>query len=103
MELESSGSIHLNNILYVPSLKKNLLSISCLEDEGDKIAFIDGKVLVWGKSSSINDARVIEIRERTLYRLYTPLVQALVHLDASPSETWHRRCGHIHFKIFFHL
>jgi len=30
LELDSGGSIHLNNILYVPSLKKKLLSISCI-------------------------------------------------------------------------
>jgi len=39
LNLESGGSIHLNNILYVPTLKKNLLSISCLEDKGDKSYF----------------------------------------------------------------
>jgi len=61
LELESSGSIHLKNILYVLGLKKNLLSISCLEDKGDKIAFFNGKVWVWGKGSSINEARVIGI------------------------------------------
>lgn len=44
LELESGGSIHLNNILYVPGLKKNLLSIPCLEDKGDRVAFVDGKV-----------------------------------------------------------
>lgn len=49
LELEIGGSIHLNNILYVPSLKKKLLSISFLEDKGDRIAFVDGKVLIFGK------------------------------------------------------
>lgn len=99
MELESGVSIRLNNILYVPGLKKNILSISCLEDRGDRDVFVDGKVLVWGEGSSINEARVIGIREGTLYRLYTPLAQALVHLEVSPSELWHRRYGHLHYKI----
>jgi len=44
----SSHSVELgdNNILYVPGLKKNLLSISCLDDKGDMIGFVYGKVLV---------------------------------------------------------
>ena len=46
IELENGGNIHLNNILFVPSLHKNLLSISSLEDKGDRVAFIDGKFVV---------------------------------------------------------
>lgn len=37
LELENGGNIHLNNILFVPGLHKNLLSISCLKDNGDKL------------------------------------------------------------------
>lgn len=103
LELDLGGRIHLNNILYFLGLKNKLLSISCLEDKGDRIYFVDGKVLVWGKGSSINDARVIRICEGTLYRLYTPLAQALFHLDMSPFELWHRRYGNIHFNIFPYL
>lgn len=47
LKSENGAKLHLNNILYVPSLKKNLPSISCLEDKGDRVAFVDGKVLVW--------------------------------------------------------
>ena len=49
LKLENVAKLHLNNILYVPGLEKNLLSISCLEDKGDRFAFTDGKVLVLGK------------------------------------------------------
>ena len=86
LELENRGSVHLNNILFVPGLQKNLLSISCLEDKGDRVAFIDGKVVVWDKSSSIDNGQVIRIHEGRLYRLLTPLSQALVHIKVSPCE-----------------
>ena len=61
LELETRGRIHLNNILFVPGLKKNLLSIYYLEDKGNKLFFVDGKVLVWDKESSINEARIIVV------------------------------------------
>eukprot|EP00253_Pinus_taeda_P014589 PITA_14589 len=99
LELQSGGNIHLNNILYVAGLKKKLLSISCLEDKGNRVSFVDGKVLVWDKGSNINEARVIGVCKGTLYRLYTPLAQALFHLEVSPFELWHRRYGHLHYKI----
>lgn len=100
LKLESGGNIHLNNIVYVQGLKKKLLSISCLEDKGDKIAFIDGKVLVWGKGSSFNEARMIGIREGALCRIYNSLDQTPVHLEVSPFELWNGRYGHLHYKIF---
>ena len=58
---EDGSNIHLNNILFVPGLHKNLLSISSLEDKGDRVTFIDGKIVVWGKNSSIENARMIGI------------------------------------------
>ena len=46
LKMENGAKFHLNTILYVPGLKKNLLSISCLEDKGDRVSFVDEKVLV---------------------------------------------------------
>ena len=48
LKLKDGGKIHLNNILYVLGLKKNLLYIYCLEDKRDKIAFEDG-IFAWGR------------------------------------------------------
>jgi len=79
--------------------KKNLLSISCLEDKGDRVASVDGKVLAWGKDSSIDKARMIGISEESLYRVLTPFSQALVHMEINPIELWHRRYGHLHYKV----
>jgi len=53
IELENGRNVHLNNILFVLGLYKNLLSISSLEDNGDKVYLIDLKVVVQSKSSRI--------------------------------------------------
>jgi hypothetical protein len=34
------------DVLYVPGLKNNLLSISALDKKGFRVAFIDGEVLI---------------------------------------------------------
>jgi hypothetical protein len=86
---------HLSNVLYVPSLEKNLVSISCLEDKGNRIAFVDGKVLSWHKDSSIKNARVIRSREGNLYILLEQNEEALVHDEVNPNELWHIRYAHI--------
>ena len=49
----------MKEVLYVPGLKKKLLSISSLDKKGYKISFIDGQVLMWPKGKSIEDAVVI--------------------------------------------
>lgn len=86
IELELGDNVRLSNILYLLGLKKNLVSISCLEDKGDRVAFVDSKVLVWPKGFSIDSARVIRVREGRLYRLLKQPTQALVHNDINPCE-----------------
>ena len=41
---------------------------------------------------------IIGIQEGGLYRLKGKAEQALVHSSISPSELWHRRLAHIHYK-----
>jgi hypothetical protein len=45
-KLNSANSLKMKDVLYVPGLKKNLLSISALEKKGFRVSFIDGKVLM---------------------------------------------------------
>jgi hypothetical protein len=98
IKMKIGNYVHLRNVLYVPGLEKNLVSISCLEDKGNKIAFVDGKVLSWHKDSSIENARVIESREGNLYRLLEQNEEALVHDEVNPNELWHIRYTHINYQ-----
>jgi hypothetical protein len=98
VKLESGNHVHLSNVLYVPGLEKNLVSISCLEDKGNKIAFIDEKVLSLESDSSIEDGRVIGRREGNLYRLLERNEEALAHDEVNPNELWHRRYTHINYQ-----
>jgi hypothetical protein len=63
VKLKTCNIVHLSNVLYVHGLEKNLVSISCLEDKGNIIAFVDGKVLSWSRDSNIENARVIGTRD----------------------------------------
>ena len=52
---------HLNmkDVLYVPGLKKNLLSISSLDEKGIRVAFVDDQVLIWSIGNTLEDAAMI--------------------------------------------
>ena len=49
----------MKDVLYVPVLKNNLLSISALDAKGMRVAFVDGQVLMWPKGKTIDDAKII--------------------------------------------
>jgi hypothetical protein len=98
VKLKTGNNVHMSNVLYVPGLAENLESISCLEDKGNIIAFVNAKVLSWPKDSSIENARVIGIHEGKLYRLLQQNDEALVHDEVNPIELWHRRYAHINYQ-----
>ena len=47
--LDSGNSMKMQDVLFVPVLKKNILSISALDAKGMGVAFLDGQVLMWPK------------------------------------------------------
>ena len=59
----------MKDVLFVPGLKENLISISALDTKGMRVAFVDGQVLVWPKGETIDDAVVIGEQEGGLYKL----------------------------------
>jgi hypothetical protein len=98
VKLKTGNNVHLSNVLYVPGLEKNLISISFLEDKGNRIAFVYVKVLSWPRDSSIKNARVIGTHEGRLYRLLEQNDEGLVHDEVNPNELWHRRYAHINYQ-----
>ena len=86
----------MKEVLFVPGLKKNLLSISALDAKGMRVAFIDGQVIMWPKGKTIDNAVVIGEQEGGLYELKGHPEQALIHVE--PNELWHRRLAHVHYR-----
>ena len=76
----------MKELLFVPGLKKNLLSISALAAKGMQVAFIDVQVIMWPKGKTIDDLVVIREQEIGLYKLKGHLEQALVHDTVEPNE-----------------
>ena len=48
-KLDSGNSMTMKEVLFVPRLKKNLLSIYALDAKGMRVAFVDSQVLMWEK------------------------------------------------------
>jgi hypothetical protein len=97
-KLNSGNSLKMKDVLYVPGLKKNLLSISALEKKAFRVAFIDGEVLMWAKGETLNEAIIIGSEENGLYKLKGHLEAAMTHAIENSCEIWHRRLAHINYK-----
>jgi transposase InsO family protein len=97
-KLNSGNSMKMKDVLYVPGLTKNLLSISALEKKGFRVAFIDGEVLMWAKGETMKETIIIGKEEGGLYKLKGHSEAAMTHTIENPCELWHRRLAHINYK-----
>jgi hypothetical protein len=97
-KLDSGTPMKMKDVLYVPGLTKNLLSISALNKKGFKVVFIYGEVLMWPKGKTMEEAIVIGKEEGGLYKLKGHSEEALTHSIENPCELWHRRLAHINYK-----
>jgi hypothetical protein len=52
--LEYGARLHIDEVLYVSRLKKNLVSVATLEDKGYWVIFKDMKALLWAKGSHLS-------------------------------------------------
>ena len=65
LHLSQGQVLHLQDVLYVPDLKKNLVFILAMEDKGFKVAFIDGKVTSGRRVSRKFSLLVLELIHST--------------------------------------
>ena len=96
LHLNQGQTLHLQEVLYVPDLKKNLVSISVMEDKGFKVAFIDGKVHIWQRNPK--DSFTHGFRVDGLYQVGDSPLGALTCDTSLQSELWRRRFAHLHYK-----
>ena len=85
-KLDSGTSMNMKEVLYVPSLKKNLLSISSLDNKGYRVSFIYGQVIMWSEGKTLEDVVVIGEKGGGLYKLKGHPETSLVHETTSSSE-----------------
>ena len=103
---ESLPPLAVSKVLYVLGLKKNLISVSTIEDKGYEVTFMGGQVTMYPKGSSVGSGKIIGVRHGRLYRFSFQPVGALVSSVEDTTQTtsnnrdlcepWHRRMAHLH-------
>jgi hypothetical protein len=96
---DSMPPISFTDVLYVPGLKKNLISVSTLQDRGLEVTFRGIEVLIHPRGSSLASGQVIGVRDGKLFRLFFQPLHALAASSDNTTqlcELWHRRMAHLH-------
>lgn len=101
LHLNQGQTIHLQEVLPMPDLKKNLVSISTMEEKGFKVAFIDGKVHIWKRNPK--DVFTLGFRVEGLYQVGGSHLGALTCDTSLQFDLWHRRFVHLHYKALFEV
>lgn len=85
--------ITVSDVLCVPNLTTNLLSVSQLIKNGNRVIFKENACMIYNQQNEL-----VGLAELVngVYRLYTSEAEQLIAATAiASSETWHRRLGHI--------
>eukprot|EP00253_Pinus_taeda_P001532 PITA_01532 len=96
LKLNQGNTIHLQDVLYVLDLKKNLVSISAMEDKGYKVTFSNGKVHKW--KNNVKYVFTLGFRVDSLYQVGGSSLGVMSCDTTLQSELWHRRFSHLHYK-----
>ena len=90
-----ASEITLRDVLYVPTIGSNLLSVAKVVDHGHRMLFTTTGCQIQGTKGRVNGVRegnVYLLREKKIAHV------ALSNKDvAVTAETWHRRLGHRNF------
>lgn len=88
--------ITVKDVLYVPSLTTNLLSVSQLIKNNNSVSFLDNQCLIYNeKKKLVAVANLIDgVYKLDLYS--TPVTKCLLARDSA--LLWHRRLGHLNTK-----
>ena len=96
---ESGKPFVLKDVMHVPGLKNNLISVAMLEEEGYDVVFSKGKAFL--RSKETGETRRIGVRIKNLYQLQVDGCAAMACkaegvVSRDDGELWHRRLGHLH-------
>jgi hypothetical protein len=69
-----------------------------LDKKGFIVAFVDGKVIMWPRGKTFDDAIVIGVEYGGLYKLKGKSDSSMVHDTMNHIELWHRIFSYLHYK-----
>ncbi|WVZ85239.1 LOW QUALITY PROTEIN: hypothetical protein U9M48_032186 [Paspalum notatum var. saurae] len=102
LSLPSGLVLELNNCYFIPALSKNIISSSCLEDDGGYEIIIKNKCcsvylnnMLYTRCPLVNGLYVFYLEDAPILNINA---KRLKPSDLNPAYIWHCRLGHINKK-----
>jgi hypothetical protein len=76
-QMDSKGLLRVMDVLWVPELRKSVLSVSTIEKRGLDVLFEDGQALIKPRGYSSDTTTILGVRESNLYRIKGQLMRAM--------------------------
>ncbi|KAL4376435.1 hypothetical protein GQ457_02G035280 [Hibiscus cannabinus] len=92
----SSGTKTISDVLYVPEIDQNLLSVGQLLEKGFKVTFEDFYCLIYDATGK----ETLRVKMRGKSFSYDPTEEEQIAFfnKACTTEIWHKRLGHCHLQ-----
>ncbi|GAA0144243.1 hypothetical protein LIER_04740 [Lithospermum erythrorhizon] len=96
-----TGTKLICNVLYVPDIDQNLLSVGQLVENGFKVIFENKVCLI--KDENDNDVFKIKMRGKSFSLNPVEEEQVACLAIATTTELWHKRLGHFHHAALLNM
>lgn len=91
----SDKTIVANNVLHVPQLSVDLLSVSKICDNGNEVKFNKDGCVVKNESGAV----IVKCKsENGVYKMLVKRNSCLLTKKCDTAFTWHRRLGHVNYE-----
>jgi hypothetical protein len=98
VKIKVSNENNLNNVMYVPDLRSNLLSVGKITDKGSTVIFENNKVYILDK-----DGKEIMIGQKINHLYYVrdildkkeETAASTMNISRTKIQEWHEQFGHI--------
>ena len=98
--ITSSGTKTISDVLYVPDIDQNLLSVGQLLEKGFKVSFEDFHCLIFYATGK----EILRVKMRGKSFSYDPMEEQIAYFNkVSSTEIWHKRLGHCHLQRMLKL
>lgn len=85
----------ISDVLYIPEINQNLLSIGQLIEKGFKVIFEDSFCHIL----DVNNEEILKVRMKGKFFSFDPIKElAAFSTKACNIEIWHKRLGHCHLQ-----
>ncbi|CAJ2639700.1 unnamed protein product [Trifolium pratense] len=97
----SSGIKTISDVLYVPDIDQNLVSVGQLIEKGFKVSFENQLCLIFDTTGR----EILRVKMRGKSFSFDPIEeeQSAYFTEVSPTELWHKRLGHCHIQRMMNM